>query len=143
MRLFRWLRALWWARLRAYDMNTGNIVWQVPNGDTPDAIKNHPALEGVDIPPTGQVNRGGVLVTPTLAVSGEAGYVTTPQGRGATLRAYDKATGEVVAAVYMPAPQTGAPMTYMHEGRQYIVVPVSAADYGSELLAFARPREAD
>jgi len=131
-----------YGRITAYDMNTGNIVWQVPNGDTPDAIKNHPALAGVEIPSTGQVNRGGLIVTPMLAISGEAGYVTTPQGRGATLRAYDKATGEVVGAVYMPAPQTGAPMTYMHDGRQYIVVAVSAEDYGSELLAFALPREA-
>jgi quinoprotein glucose dehydrogenase len=137
-----------YGRITAYDMNTGNIVWQVANGSTPDAIKNHPALAGLDIPPTGRVTRGGIFVTPTLAIAGEWGddgsrfpyESTTPQGPGAMLRAYDKASGEVVGEVYMPAPQTGAPMTYMHDGRQFIVVPIGAGGFGSELIAYALPR---
>jgi len=128
-----------YGRITAYDMNTGNIAWQVANGDTPDEIKNHPALAGVEIPPTGQVNRGGIIVTPTLAISGETGFVTTPQGRGATLRAYDKATGQVVGSVFMPAPQWSAPMTYMLDGRQYICLAISGDGFGSELIAFALP----
>jgi len=140
-----------YGRITAYDMNSGNIVWQVPYGSTPEAIENHPALEGLDIPPTGRTNRGGMFVTPTLAIAGEWGRdgsrfafdSTTPQGPGAMLQAYDKATGQIVGEVYMPAPQTGGPMTYMHEGRQFIVVPVGAGGFGSELVAFALPADED
>ena len=138
-----------YGRITAYDMNSGNIAWQVPYGRTPEAIANHPALEGLDIAPTGRTNRGGIFVTPTLAIAGEWGRdgarfpfdSTTPLGPGAMLQAYDKATGEVVGEVHMPAPQTGGPMTYMHDGRQYIVVPVGAAGFGSELVAYALPEE--
>jgi quinoprotein glucose dehydrogenase len=52
------------------------------------------------------------------------------------LRAYDKATGREVGAVYMPAPQSGSPMTYMLNGEQYLVVAISGAQYAGELLAF-------
>jgi quinoprotein glucose dehydrogenase len=133
-----------YGRITAYDMNTGNIVWQVPHGDTPDEIRNHPALEGLDIPRTGRPGRGGVLTTSTLLIAGEHGLATTPFGRGAMLRAYDKATGDELAAVHMPAPQTGAPMTYMLSGKQYVVVAIGDAEeeYGGELIAFALPTEA-
>src|SRR5690606_6860730 len=89
-----------YGRITAYDMNTGNIVWQVPHGDTPDEVRNHPALAGLDIPRTGRPGRGGVLATATLLIAGEHGFVTTPHGRGAMLRAYDKKTGADVGAVY-------------------------------------------
>ena len=73
-------------------------------------------------------------------IAGDPGFTTTPTGqRGAMLRAYDKATGAEVGAVYMPAPQTGSPMTYMIDGRQYIVVAVSGGAYTGELLAFRLP----
>jgi len=82
-----------------------------------------------------------VLVTKTLAIAGEPGFGTTPSGqRGAMLRAYDKATGAEVGAVYMPAPQTGSPMTYMLNGRQYLVVAISGAGYSGELIAFRAPQ---
>ena len=128
-----------YGRITAYDMNTGNIVWQVPHGDTPDEIRDHPLLEGLDIARTGRPGRGGVLPTSTLLIAGEHGFVTTPHGRGAMLRAYDKATGDDIGAVYMPAPQTGALMSYMLDGRQYVLVPVSGRDFGAELLAYALP----
>jgi len=128
-----------YGRITAFDMNSGDIVWQVPHGDTPDEVRNHPMLQGVDIPRTGRPGRGGVLATSTLLISGEHGFATTPSGRGAMLRAYDKATGADVAAVYMPAPQTGAPMTYMLDGRQYIALAISGAGFGAELVAFALP----
>jgi quinoprotein glucose dehydrogenase len=79
-------------------------------------------------------------VTKTLLISGEAGFGPTPSGaRGAMLRAYDKASGKEVGAVYMPAPQSGSPMTYMLNGRQYIVLAVSGAGYSGELIAFRLP----
>jgi quinoprotein glucose dehydrogenase len=82
----------------------------------------------------------GTLVTKTLLIAGEGGFFTTPSGqRGAMLRAYNKATGQEVGAVYMPAPQTGSPMTYMLDGRQYIVVAISGGTYSGELLALRLP----
>jgi len=128
-----------YGRITAFDMNTGELVWQIAHGDTPDEIRNHPLLADLDIPRTGRPGRGGVLATSTMLIAGESGFVTTPDGRGAMLRAYDKATGDELGAVYMPAPQTGAPMTYMLDGRQYIVVAVSGPGYSGELLAYALP----
>jgi quinoprotein glucose dehydrogenase len=128
-----------YGRITAFDMNTGQIAWQTVHGDTPDEVKNHPLLEGIDIPRTGRPGRGGVLATSTLLIAGESGFVTTPHGRGAMMRAYDKATGDEHGAVFMPAPQTGAPMTYMADGKQYVVVAVSGPEYGAELLAYALP----
>jgi quinoprotein glucose dehydrogenase len=80
-------------------------------------------------------------VTKTLLIAGERLNTTTPDGLGAMLRAYDKATGREVGAVYMPAPQSGSPMTYMLNGRQYIVVAVSGGPYSGEYIAFSLPAE--
>jgi quinoprotein glucose dehydrogenase len=136
-----------WGRITAIDLNKGDIVWQVAHGETPDTIKNHPALKGVNIPRTGRTggaggSSGGIgtLVTKTLVIAGEGGVFTTPSGqRGAMLRAYDKATGKEVGEVYMPGAQTGGPMTYMLNGQQYLVVAVSGAVFPSELMAFKLP----
>jgi quinoprotein glucose dehydrogenase len=127
--------------ITATDLNKGEIVWQVAHGDTPDAVKNHPALKGLNIPRTGRANgRIGTLITRTLVIAGEPGFNTLPNGqRGAMLRAYDKATGAELGAVPMPAPQTGSPMTYMLNGRQYLVVAIAGAQYSGELLAFRLP----
>ena len=115
-------------------------MWQVPHGDTPDNIKNNPALKGLNIPRTGRSGIIGVLTTKTLVIAGEAGFATTPSGaRGAMLRAYDKATGKEVGAVFMPAPQSGSPMTYMLNGRQYIVLAIGGGNYSGELMAFRLP----
>src|SRR5262249_31902014 len=113
-----------YGRITALDMNKGTMAWQIAHGDTPDNIKNHAALKGVTIPKTGRQGRIGVLVTKTLVIAGEGGFATTPNGRGAMLRAYDKATGAELGAVYMPAPQTGSLMTYLYNGKQYIIVPI-------------------
>jgi quinoprotein glucose dehydrogenase len=129
-----------YGRITALDMNKGMLVWQIAHGDTPDNIKNHPALKGLTIPRTGRQGRIGVLVTKTLAIAGEGGFATTSTGqRGAMLRAYDKMTGQDVGAVYMPAPQTGSPMTYLHNGKQYLVLAIAGAGYSGELLAFKLP----
>ena len=125
-----------YGRITAIDMNKGELVWQVAHGETADNVKNHPALKGLNIPRTGRQGRIGVLTTKTLVIAGEGGFMTTPNGRGAYLRAYDKATGKEVGAVYMPAPQTGSLMTYSIDGRQYITVPISGPGYSAEFLTF-------
>jgi quinoprotein glucose dehydrogenase len=125
-----------YATISAIDMNKGDLLWKIPHGDTADAIKNNPALKGLTIPRTGRQGRIGVLTTKTLLIAGEGGFNTTPDGRGAYLRAYDKATGADVGQVFMPAPQTGSPMTYMVNGTQYIAVAVSGPGFAGELLVY-------
>jgi quinoprotein glucose dehydrogenase len=128
--------------LAAINLDRGELMWQTPHGDTPDNIRNHPALRGLNIPKTGQAGTSGVglLVTKTLVIMGDPQVTTTPQHpRGAMLRAYDKTTGREVGTVWMPAPQSGSPMTYSVDGRQYIVVAVSGGAYSGEYLAFSLP----
>jgi quinoprotein glucose dehydrogenase len=123
-------------------MKTGVILWQKAHSSTPDEIRNHPALKGLELPRLGQYGRTfiGVLATKTLLVAGEGGVHTNEAGqRVALLRAYDKATGADVGAVPMPEKQTGSPMTYTINGRQFIVVAVSGAG-GAELVAYALPQ---
>jgi quinoprotein glucose dehydrogenase len=130
-----------YGRITAIDLTKGEIVWQVAHGETPEAIKNHPALKGLDIPRTGRPGMpAGTLVTRTLVIAGETSVGPTPSGqRGAMLRAYDKASGKEVGAVYLPAPQGGSPMTYMLNGKQYIVLAISGPGYSGELLALRLP----
>jgi quinoprotein glucose dehydrogenase len=126
--------------ITAIDLDNGRIVWQVAHGETPDNIRNNPALKGVSIPRTGRAGNIGPITTSTLVIAGEAGFITNSQGqRGAYLRAYDKATGRDAGAVFMPAGQTGVPMTYMVNGKQYIVVAVGGAGFPAELLAYKLP----
>jgi quinoprotein glucose dehydrogenase len=127
--------------ISAINLDKGEILWQAPHGDTPDAIRNNPALKGLNIPKTGQADYNvGTLVTKTLVIAGDGQVTTTTEHpRGAMLRAYDKATGQQVGAVWMPAPQSGSPMTYMHNGKQYIVVAVSGGNYSGEYIAFSMP----
>jgi quinoprotein glucose dehydrogenase len=129
--------------ITAIDMKRGEILWKIAHGETPDDIRNHPLLKGLNIPRTGQagVPAPGQLVTKTLLIAGERLYTTTSTGElGAMLRAYDKASGREVGAVYIPAPQTGSPMSYLYRGEQYVVVAVSGAQYSGELLAFKLPK---
>jgi quinoprotein glucose dehydrogenase len=126
--------------ISAISLDRGEILWQIAHGDTPDNIRNNPALKGLDIPRTGQAGIIGTLVTKSLLIAGEA-QVTSAAGhpRGALLRAYDKATGKDAGSVLMPAQQSGSPMTYMFNGKQYIVVAVGGGNYPGELLAFRLP----
>jgi quinoprotein glucose dehydrogenase len=126
--------------LSAINLDRGDLLWQVPHGDTPDTVRNHPALKGLTIPKTGQQGSVGLMVTKTLVILGDPQVTTTPEHpRGAMLRAYDKGTGKEVGAVWMPAAQSGSPMTYLADGRQYIIVAVSGGNYSGEYLAFALP----
>ncbi|MCA1586319.1 MAG: hypothetical protein LC791_16630, partial [Acidobacteria bacterium] len=108
-----------YSRLTAIDLDEGAFRWQVPFGATPDNIRNHPALQGLTLPPLGRPgNNVGTLVTKTLVIAGEGTFGPTPSGqRGAMLRAFDKMTGEEVGALYLPAPQTGLPDD-LHARRQ-------------------------
>jgi quinoprotein glucose dehydrogenase len=125
-----------YGRITAYDMNKGEIAWQIPNGDTPPAVKNNPALKGLTIPKTGSPSQAGLLVTKTLLFAGEGA------GGQAFFHAYDKATGAEIWQTPIPGPQTSLPMTYMHQARQYVVVGVrGATGSGAQLVAFALPRE--
>jgi quinoprotein glucose dehydrogenase len=129
--------------ISAINLDKGEIVWKVAHGDTPDFIRNHAALKGLNIPKTGQQTYNiGTLVTKTLVVAGDGQITTTAEHpRGAMLRAYDKATGKEVGAVFMAAPQSGSPMTYMVNGKQYIVVAISGGPYSGEYVAYTLPSE--
>jgi quinoprotein glucose dehydrogenase len=127
--------------LTAISLDRGEFLWQVPAGETPDNVRNNPALRGLTLPNTGMSVSGvGLMNTKTLVVMGDPQVTTTPQHpRGAMLRAYDKATGNEVGAVYMAAPQSGSPMTYMLNGKQYIVLAISGGSYTGELVAYKLP----
>ena len=124
----------------AINLNTGDLRWQVAHGDTPDEIRNNPALKGITLPKTGQAGNVGLAVTKSLVVIGDPQYSTSPgHPRGAMLRAYDQNNGQQVGEVWMPAPQSGSPMTYSYDGKQYIMVAVSGGNYSGDYLAFALP----
>jgi glucose dehydrogenase len=119
-----------YGRITAIDMNSGEHRWMVPNGDTPDEVKNNPALRGVTLPPTGKPSKALLLVTKALLFAAE-GYGGAP-----ILRAYDKASGRVLAELPLPATASGKPMTYMLNGKQYVVLAVGK-ERPAELVAFA------
>ena len=122
-----------YGRITAIDMTSGDHVWQVVNGDTPEAIKNHALLQGIDIGRTGKPTRSGLVLTKTLLFSGEG------VGGDPVLWAHDKATGDIVARIDMPGTVTGVPMTYMHEGKQYLVMAVSSRGEAARVVALALP----
>ena len=125
-----------YGRITAYDMNKGEIAWQIPNGDTPPAVKNNPALKGLTIPKTGSPSQAGLLVTKTLLLAGEG------SGGQPVFHAYDKATGAEIWQTPLPGPQVSLPMTYMHNGRQFVVVGVRGnAGAGAQLVAFSIPAD--
>ena len=114
-------------------------VWMAANGD---AHRDHPALAGLDLPPLGIASRPAALVTRTLLFIGDGAEVfggTHPSMWGRGFRAYDKATGEVVWEMRLPGVTTGAPITYMHDGRQYIVVAIGGDNTTPAWVALALP----
>ena len=129
-----------YGRITAIDMNTGEHVWMVPNGDGP---RDHPAIAHLDLPPLGQPGRAMTLLTKSLlfVTEGDPSMIRTPPGGGPDagkgFRAFDKASGDVVWETTLPAGSTGSPMTYVHEGTQYIVVPVGSQAGGGEWVALA------
>ncbi|HEV8304754.1 MAG TPA: PQQ-binding-like beta-propeller repeat protein [Gemmatimonadales bacterium] len=124
-----------YGRITAIDLSTGEHRWMIPNGDTPDNVKSHPALQGVSVPRTGKNAHANLLVTRTLLFYGEG------RGGGPIFHAVDKATGQEVAQISLPAATNAAPITFLHEGRQYIVVAIAGADVPAELVAVALPEQ--
>lgn len=122
-----------WGRITAIDLNTGEHVWMVPNGDTPDDVAEALGLDPADIPRTGKSSRSGLMVTSTLLFAGE-GMSGDP-----VFRALAKATGETVAEIELPNTQAGLPISYMHEGRQYVVLAVGGGGEPGEIVALALP----
>ena len=127
-----------YGRITAIDLNTGDHLWMVPNGETPDEVKNHPALRGLNIPRTGKNIRGGTLVTKTLLFVGAAMRLYGEP----ILQAFDKRTGERIAAIELPAVTSAVPMTYTLNGKQYIVVAVGGQNHPGELVALTLPAPA-
>jgi len=127
--------------ITAINLDRGEIAWQVPHGETPDAVRNNEALKGLNIPRTGQAGfTVGTLVTKTLVIAGDPQVTTlTTRPRGAMLRAYDKKTGSEVGSVLLPAPISASPMTYSVGGKQYVVVAVSGGPYSGEFVALRLP----
>ena len=126
--------------ISAINLDKGEIAWRVAHGETPDNVRNNPVLKGLTIPRTGRGGLVGVLTTGSLVIAGERGTFTDAQGRNAArLRAYDKATGQEVGEAFMPTGQTGSPMTYMVNGKQYIVIAIGGPNYPGELVAYSLP----
>ncbi|MGC4085949.1 MAG: hypothetical protein QM736_28430 [Vicinamibacterales bacterium] len=111
-------------------------------GDTPDNVRNHPLLRGLNIPKTGQpgVSGVGLMVTKTIVVMGDPQVTTTPEhSRGAMLARVRQDERQKIGALLMPAPQSGSPMSYMVDGKQFIVVASSGGSSSGEFIAFALP----
>ena len=128
--------------LSAINLDRGEIMWQVPHGDTPDNIRNHPALKRHEHPEDrpGGTSGVGLMVTKTLVVMGDPQVTTPPERRAARCCApTTRRPASRSAKCWMPAPQSGSPMTYSVDGKQYIVVAVSGGNYSGEYIAFRLP----
>jgi quinoprotein glucose dehydrogenase len=128
-----------WGRITAINLNTGDHVWMIPNSDTPDWARDNPALAGIKLPRTGSFDQVGLLVTKTLLFAGEGSGLYRAGGGGNKFRAYDKASGAMLHEITLPANQSGIPMTYETDGRQYIVVAAGAKGEPGELIALTLP----
>ena len=129
-----------YGRITAIDMNSGDHIWMTPNGPGPI---DHPALADLDLPWLGQRGRPAPLLTKTLLFLGEGSegaLSILPIAGGPFFRAYDKATGEMVWEIELEAGTSDAPMTYMHEGRQFIVVAIGDAETRGQYVALALPQ---
>jgi quinoprotein glucose dehydrogenase len=113
----------------------------IPNGDAPEAVKNHPALRGIDLSRAGKPERSPLLVTKTLlfGADGSGLFNAGPGAGGKMFRAIDKKTGSILYEFALPASTTGIPLTYMVDDRQYIVVAVGARGTPAELVALTLP----
>ena len=123
-----------WGRITAIDLKNGEHVWMKPNGDTPDYVAERLEIDPSLVPNTGRQSRAGLAVTATVLFAGEG------QNGGPNLWVLDKATGERIARIDLPGTQVGLPMTYMHDGRQYVVMAVSEGGQPAELVALALPQ---
>jgi len=128
-----------YGRFVAIDLNKGEILWSVANGD---CCSQDPALKDLKLPKLGQGGRVAPLVTKTMVFLGEGGEEipgAPHRSGGKMFRAYDKATGDIIAEIELPGGTTGPPVTYMLNGKQYIVVAVAAKDLPAEFIALTLP----
>ena len=142
-----------YGRITAIDMTTGDFVWKVPNGFGPT---NHPAIRDLNLGRLGSPGRPGPLLTKSHLFVGEGSDVGVGvQGGGRVpadmplsivtnygepwFRAYDKATGDVVWEMELAAGTTGVPMTYLYDGKQFIVVPIGGLDVPGQWIALSLP----
>jgi quinoprotein glucose dehydrogenase len=123
-----------YGRITALDLNKGQKLWMVPNGDGP---RDHPLLKDLNLPPLGTIGRPAALVTRTLLFLGESSDAVLGAGvhGPSKFRAYDKGTGKVLWETTLPAGTTGGPVTYEVAGEQYVVVPIGSDAYGSSWVA--------
>ena len=130
-----------WGRITAINLNTGDHVWMIANGDAPDSVKNHPAMKGIDLKNAGKPERSPLLVTKTLlfGADGPGLFNAGPGAGGKMFRAIDKKTGAIIYELALPASTTGVPMTYLIDDKQYIVVATGARGTPAELVALALP----
>ena len=130
-----------WGRITAIDLNSGEHVWMIPNGEAPDYIKEHAALKGVDLSGVGNPERAPLLVTKALLFGGVGSglFNAGTAGGSPVFRAIDKATGKVVHQMELPSGTSGVPMTYLVNERQFIVVAVGGRGHPAELVALAVP----
>ena len=130
------------SRLTAYDMNKGEIEWWIPLGNGP---RDHPALKGLDLPPLGDLARHHVLVTKTLLIVNSSaglgrGYSPEDMKPNPYLRFFDKVSGKLLREIELPVTTDGSPITYMQDGRQYLVFAMGGREVPAELVAYALPR---
>ena len=126
-----------YGRITAIDLNSGDHLWMVPNGDGP---RNDPLLKDLNLPPLGQAGRAAPLLTKSFLFLGEGSMVglSMPKFSGGNMfRAYDKKTGKVVWETDLGAGTTSPPITYMYKGKQYIVVSVAGVDHSPEIVAMS------
>jgi glucose dehydrogenase len=129
-----------YGRITAIDMNRGEHLWMVPVGDGP---RNHPLVKDLNLPPLGIPARPAPLLTKSLLFLGEGSDALPGTNRegmwGKMFRAYDKSTGKILWETELPAGTTGAPMTYLHQGKQYIVVAIGGREHPGEWVALGLP----
>jgi len=126
-----------WGTIVALDMNTGKKLWTIANGDTPASVREHEKLRGIMLPRTGHDDRAGLLVTKSLLFAGEgAGMFVATEG-GTMFRAHDKKTGEILWEMDLGLRQTGIPMSYAVDGKQYILVAAGAPGEAGQFIALA------
>jgi quinoprotein glucose dehydrogenase len=128
-----------YGRVTAIDLNKGDRTWMVANGDGP---RNNPAIAALNLPPLGQAVRSSAIVTRTLLFVTEGDQLnprTPPGGGGKKFRALDKATGKTVWEMEFEAGANGAPMTYLFNGKQYVVLAIGGQRHPAELVALSLP----